>query len=276
MYSRKILVGNWFEERYAEQQPERDFPDLRTVRPEETDLCDVTSGHGAHAALTRLKRMYPHISTCTLDDGFRVVESVSQATYVPYTPRSKLAIAPPEAAEAAGFITNETVPEVIHEERRPVKGPASGFGAVLQRHRPETDKRILETSYTATFGAYTPRRAQDRSLRIAAGKAALDYGHHGLRVGELTGEVYKGKADPSVATQVQRAWTDDPAMSFISYGGPKPKPPKTDNALSLPLGEGDMKRQRELLAKRGGKFYLNTTSITTGKGNLYGIHLFQD
>ena len=42
--------------------------------------------------------------------------------YLPYTPRNKAAIAPPEAT---GFITNETVPEVIHEERRPVKGPAS-------------------------------------------------------------------------------------------------------------------------------------------------------
>ena len=67
----------------------------------------------SHTGRSQSKRPAP--TPVTLSDA-------RASRYLPYTPRNKAAIAPPEAT---GFITNETVPEVIHEERRPVKGPAS-------------------------------------------------------------------------------------------------------------------------------------------------------
>lgn len=273
-YSRKTLVANWFEDRLAPGQPERDFPEMRHVRRKEADLRDVSQG--TYAVLDRIARNPPHVSTCTLDDGFRVRESTAQDAY--QTPRTQGDSKPGTANAAPTFVTTETVPEVIAEGRRPVSGKQnSGFNAPLQRHGAQEGIRFFDTSYQVNYGVSprAPRKQHGEDAR-AAGRSVLASGPKGLRVGELTGEVLKKDADPSVSTRVQRAWTEDPAIPNIAYGGKKPEPPIFDNELNLKVGEGDLKRQMKQMEAKGGKFYLNSSALTRGSVNRPGIHLFLD
>jgi hypothetical protein len=266
-YSRKTLVANWFEDRLAPGQPEHDFPDMRHVRAKEADLRDVSKG--TYAVLDRIARNPPHVSTCTLDDGFRVRESTAQAAY--QTPRRG-----DSAKEKPSFVTTETVPEVISEGRRPQRD-VTGFKAPLQRHGPQEGIRFFDTSYQVNYGVSprAPRKPPVADSR-AAGTSVMSSGPQGMRVGELTGEVYKKDADPSESTKVQRAWTADPAIPNIAYGGKKPEPPTVDNELNLKIGEGDSKRMMKLMEEKGGKFYLNSSEMTSGKSKRPGIHIFLD
>jgi len=269
-YSRKTLVANWFEDRLAPGQPERDFPEMRKVRAKEADLRDVSKG--TYAVLDRISRNPPHVSTCTLDDGFRVTESTFMEAY--QTPRKSEQGA---AIAKAHFVTTETVPEVIAEGRRPVRGQHSGFSAPLQRHGAQEGIRFFDTTYQVNYGVSprAPRKPPVADSR-AAGTSVMASGPQGMRVGELTGEVYKKDADPSESTKVQRAWTADPAIPNIAYGGKKPEPPTVDNELNLKIGEGDSKRMMKLMEEKGGKFYLNSSEMTSGKSKRPGIHIFLD
>jgi hypothetical protein len=271
-YTRKTLVANWFEDRLAPGQPERDFPEMRSVRRKEADLRDVSKG--TYAILDRIARNPPHVSTCTLDDGFRVTETNSQEAY--QTPRKGDSKGAAGAATAT-FVTTETVPEVIAEGRRPMRGQASGFSAPLQRHGAQEGIRFFDTSYQVNYGVSprAPRKLQVHQA-ASAGLSVLAAGPKGLRVGELTGEVLRKDADPSMNTKVQRAWTEDPAIPNLSYGGRKPEPPLVDNELSMKFGEGDLKRQMKEMEAKGGNFFLNASPLTSGKVNKPGIHLFLD
>jgi hypothetical protein len=246
---------------------------MRHVRKKEADLRDVSKG--TYAVLDRISRNPPHVSTCTLDDGFRVTESTAQEAY--QAPRKGESKGAGTATATATFVTTETVPEVIAEGRRPVIGQQSGFSAPLQRHGAQEGIRFFETTYQVNYGVSprTPRKPHGADTR-SAGMAVMASGPKGLRVGELTGEVLKKDADPSVSTKVQRAWTEDPAIPNIAYGGKKPGPPLVDNELNLKIGEGDLKRQMKLFEEKKGKFYLNSSSMTSGRVNKPGIHLFLD
>jgi len=273
-YSKKTVVGNWFEDRLAPLQPERDFPDRKTVRPVETELANLEK---SFSVLSRLARNPYHISEGLPDDGFRELVSSNKEDFM--HPKNRKAWTTRTCVPS--FITTTTVPEVVHDERRPVKGQRSGYGAPLQRHDLRHGERFFNTAYRDSHGYPKPAATVDRSQKIAAGLGVLRAADapEGLRTGQLAGEMYKPTADPSEATEVQRAWTYqlEPCLANIQYGGKdnKPELSLTDNELSLPIGEGGHRELDRTLKERGKLFRMHT-NITTGKEAKYGLSIFRD
>jgi hypothetical protein len=195
---------------------------------------------------------------------------------------------PPKPA----FITIETIPEVCFEERRPIPGKTSGFGAVLDRHGKQEGQRFWNTTFEDTYGKrpagsttsyYAPKMKSSKSdpcLLKAAGVSVLDQAHRpeGMAVGVLCGENYKPGLQPSANTLIQRAWLyqQDPAMKNLAYGGKKTALSMKDNETSLPLGDGAHATIQANLDARGGRLARNSTTITKGKGAYYGVSIFAD
>jgi len=276
-YSRKTLVANWAETRLAPDQAERDFPDNKFLRPPESDLANLETNF---SILGRIARIPAHNSDGTLpDDGYRERAASNKEEFRNPRAVKDFVFNPPQDPK---WITTETVPEVIHDERRPVEGQVSGYGAVLQRHGPQEGERFFETASRDAMGYPTAVHGTNRAMLGASGIGVLDVMDRteGMKVGELAGEKYKSEDcnDPSEATAVQRSWQyqRDPALTNIHHGGKQPPVPIIDNELSLPLGEGGHRKHHASLMSRGGRLPRVTTTITTGKESKYGMSIFRD
>ena len=130
---------------------------------------------------------------------------------------------------------------------RPVRGPDAGFGTVVNKHEKGHDAVHRKTSQAEAFG-YGRKLNPDQ--QVDSFKNSLAYGgglslprpfvEQGVKcISGLTGEVYK-LDDPQESTDVQRSWlySKDPSVAAMQKG----KTDQTllkDNALSLPLGDGE-------------------------------------
>jgi len=125
-----------------------------------------------------------------------------------------------------------------------------------------------------------PKRVDPSSIGRAAGVSTEDADQRvvGVRVGKLTGENFRDSGEPSYDTRTQRAWlyNCDPSLANIEYGGNRPQVAKTDNELSIPIGDGAMKKVRDDLKGRRGMLYRTATLITKGAGQRPGVAIFQD
>ena len=129
---------------------------------------------------------------------------------------------------------------------RPVQGPATGFGSIVNMHPKDHNKVYAETSNGAHFGHRQPLNAfevkkkfSSHQLYQAGVSKARKWEEQGVKCNSgLTGEVLV-KGDPQESTEVQRAWlpAKDAAVEAAKRGKVDQNP-KTDNELSLPLGEG--------------------------------------
>jgi len=282
-YSKKTLNGNWYEDRGAPDQLERDFAHLKSVRHFEPDIANLEK---SFSVLERISRIPPHNSNGTICDyGYREVGSTNLEDF-PHPDKQTAFVR--KSASSPQFITSETIPEVVSDKRRPIGGPRTGYGATLQRHPKNIDQRFFATASRDGFGYPRPVPGVDRSKFRASGVGVLEVadrpegmavvGDGGLA---LSGERYRelGSCDISIATAVQRSWLyeSDAALKNVErYGGKKPPPSIIDNHMSLPLGEGGHRKNHEKLVARGGRLPRIATSITTGKEKKYGINIFQD
>uniref|UniRef100_A0A0G4IF45 Uncharacterized protein n=1 Tax=Chromera velia CCMP2878 TaxID=1169474 RepID=A0A0G4IF45_9ALVE len=136
-YSRKTLEGNWFEERFAIDQPERDFPDLRQKRPVDPSILMKTALQTSRP-LPRMLRRPPHISWAVSDFGYRCKDTTYKEDFKVPRAHKDFAVKP---YQKPTFVSPETVTDVCHPDRRPVTGPATGFRAVVERHEKDHDAR---------------------------------------------------------------------------------------------------------------------------------------
>lgn len=273
------LNDNWFEDRLQPPGAGKLTQGAKTTRKMESEIAYVGERFDV---LSRISRYENTKSFAIPDDGYNEKTSLSSIDYAhPKTRKEVIEESPPDP----NFVTTETVPEVCHEKRRPVKGPPRGFCAVLDRHEANHEQRHWSTTVGETYGygdsiETRKTRISPESIPHGAGVTVemLANKKEGVMVGELCGEHHKPGADPSCDTAIQRAWlySADPALSNIQFSKSGGKIPALDNETSLPLGAGVQMKIMEDLKTRGGMLYRNSTTITKGNGERYGISIFQD
>lgn len=280
-YSLRSLNDNWFEDRLQPEGASRGCGplDQKKVRPIEAEIAHVGERYDP---LTRVARCPHRESYASPNDGFNEKTTMNKGDFVHPRSRKEVVVNPPPKPV---FITTETIPEVCYESRRPVPGKNKGFGAVLNRHEENHEQRFWNTTVEDTFGpgpagARRPQVKLDAHPMKPSGVSILDQAGRaeGVLVGQLCGEDYKKVADPSADTHIQRAWlyNRDPALVNIHHGGQKPRIPGVDNETSLKLGEGQHVKTMSQLSARGGMLFRTATQITKGKGERYGLSIFQD
>lgn len=143
------------------------------------------------------------------------------------------------------MIRKENLSDLLRKPRD-LNGPESGFGSKLPRHEPLHDKRYFGTTYAGFHGSTLKESAKEivqehqKTLTIIAGKEVPAHLKQRLSV-PLVGEVLRTNNDPQHDTIAQRAWINkrDAAVDAVNAGKVPKELPKYDNALSLPLGEGN-------------------------------------
>jgi len=292
-YSHGTLNNNWAEDRQQPAEALAATGNTRIVRSYESDIAYIGERYDV---LNRISRMPPRVSYATPDDGFRERDCTSQLDFIPPATRKEFVSKPPAFP---WLITTESVPEVSHDERRPIPGNKRGFGAVLQRHEETHEQRFFATTTAHFYGEGGPR-VQPFSARgplrqtvvsaeaIRATGALLPAGvsteheenrQQGVKVGCLCGEKYSEATDPALDSKTQRAWLyqADPSLSNVHLGGQRRNKVKgVDNSLSLPLGDGAMSKIRSDLKDRQGRLYRTATHITKGLSKRPGVSVFED
>lgn len=278
VYNRRTLNDNWFEDRL--QPPENLSTtltlDKKAARPVETDFA--AAGGQRHELLSRISRMPPRRTYATPDDGYHERDSSYRKEFP-----QPLSRATKGHQSAPALINTENAP-VKGEEPRPLSGPASGFGAGINRHdERHHEKRYLSTTYGDFHGYNSTWRGTERtcnSLMAHAGMTseAEEKRVTGLKVGRLVGESHRESSNPAVDSRTQRAWlySEDASLRNIHLGGRRGPPAQPDNELSLPLGDGAMSKVRADLKSRKGFLYQQASYITKGKDKRKGLAIWQD
>jgi hypothetical protein len=276
-YSTKTLNDNWFEDRCQAPGSQSAIGDLSTpkvIRKYETDIAYIGERFDI---LTRIARIPFNPSYATPDDGFRERDRTSSVDFADPNSHKEFVRNPPGKAT---IITNDSIPEVCHEERRPIPGAARGFGSVLDRHDHHHGERFWSTSSGDAFGGrpLKPTRSCPSLLKASGVSTAHEETRMpGMKVGLLCGEEFRNRGIPSSDTNTQRAWVQDASLKNIHHGGTKKRVKGTlDNALSLPLGDGAMSAIRLDLANRQGKLFKVATNITKGRDKRPGVAIFKD
>lgn len=279
-YSLRTLNDNWFEDRLQPAGASKGSGDMtqRSARRVEHEIACIGERYDT---LARISRAPAKTSYASPDDGFNQNQTLNQADYAHPRSRKEVVHNPPPKPV---LINTETIPEVCYEQRRPVPGKNKGFGAVLNRHEENHEQRFWNTTVEDTFGpgpagARRPQPRMDSHTMKMAGASVLEHANRaeGMKVGQLCGENYNPASDPSAHTHIQRAWLyqSDPALRNIHNGGRKSGLPTADNETSLPLGVGQHHETMKVLSARG-TVYRTQTQITKGKGENYGLSIFQD
>lgn len=173
-----------------------------------------------------------------------------------------------------GMIRKENLSDLLHKPRD-VAGLSAGFSARLPVHDASHDKRHFETTYGAYFGrpgkSGAPKIVDTFMMTssFAAGKERVPKQLPRSHV-LMVGEILRRNNDPKYDTDAQRVWIGkrDAGVLAAETGGVSTELPATDNALSLPLGDGE--RARMLLLERPGIYNKRKTDITAkiGKKNI--------
>lgn len=282
-YGRQTLNDNWYEDRHqsADALTATGGFSKRKAREYEPGIAYIGERYDV---LARVSRMPPRETYAMPDDGFREMDKTSLVDFA--HPKTRKEYVP--AKLKPRLVTPESVLEVSYEDRRPVVGEKSGFGAVLNRHEATHDQRFFNTTHGDVYGfsmdGYStkvrgaPKRCNS-TLGPAGVSSEADEGRvQGVKVGSLCGEKYVLSDDPASDTATQRAWLyqSDPSLANVHLGGTRPRPGRYDNELSLPIGEGAMGKVRSDLRERQGRLYKTATHITKGLGHRSGINIFQD
>jgi len=274
----KTLSDNWVEDRL---QPEGSLTvtgglNKRTSRPHETDLAYIGERFDV---LSRISRLPQRVSYAMPDDGFR--ETLSTNLHDLRHPKTWPSSYPKRQYSAPALINTANAP-VCPPERRELDGPECGFGASLKKHQKNHEQRFWNTTHGDVFGEGS-RKKMNRLCPASKSFAGFSTEAESTRVsgmqcGVLCGEQYRELEDPAKDTKTQRAWIPgrDPALRNVHMGGSRALLPPSDNALSLPLGDGAMARVRQDLKDRQGRLSRVATHITRGAHLKAGYAIFQD
>jgi len=140
-YSKCSLQDNWFEDRLDTTEVQK----IAKLRPLENSIANVQNDR--FEALTRIARVDKKPSYAMPEDKWPfITESAQQIDYK--DPESIGKLKPPIQAT---WITEDTIHEVCDESYRPMVGPRSGHGAVLDRHGENHDRRYWDTTFRTNF-----------------------------------------------------------------------------------------------------------------------------
>lgn len=285
VFNRKTLNDNWVEDRCHTEEGLSATGNYhkRCAREYETDLAFISDRYDV---LSRTKRMPPRPSYAIPDDGFKETETTQKGDF--RNPRAHPMFASKSASTPA--LINTANAPVCPPEKRELKGPNSGFGSAMDRHGKEEGQFFFATTHTDFYGSHpspsvvgTLRRKEarrDPALHLSSG---LGTEHEetkgsGMKCGKLCGENHCESSNPACDTRTQRSWMPgcDPGLTHIHHGGSRKQPPKEDNHLSLPLGDGAMAKIRADLKARDGRLFRAGTIITKGAAPRSGFAVFQD
>lgn len=280
VYNRKTLNDNWVEDRCHREEYLSATGNFhkRNARNYETDLAYIGDRYDV---LSRISRMPQRESYATPDDGFREKTSTHLEAF--QNPRGHPMFAKKNLS--APCLINTANAPVCPPEKRELKGPGSGFGAAISRHEKEHDKRFWSTTHSDFYGAaggtrkgLEARREPSSLHPCGIGSEHEETKGSGMKCGRLCGENHCESTDPARDTHTQRSWIPgvDPALTHIHHGGSRKLPPKEDNHLSLPLGEGSQSKIRADLKARGGRLGRTGTIITKEPHKRSGYAIFQD
>ncbi|CEM04504.1 unnamed protein product [Vitrella brassicaformis CCMP3155] len=281
-YGLKTLQANWFEERFALEQPSKDFRDNKTLRPQESYIVASLGPQTKDAILHRTARIPHHRSWAVADFGYREMQTTHRADFQRRAAHPEFVADPPLPAR---MIQPRNILEVCDESRRPVGGPPRGFGALIDHHDDAHEKMYFDTESRVRFGSpagYSwvkkTEKADPVTMKTNAGMSSMTEFHKATRAKEvkLVAENYKEGMDPSQTTAVQKAWAPSPdaALQFYAKGKKAQPAPPVDNETSLLLGEGDQ-------VQKHGKgidspAYLNCCDLTRNHNLTAGYRIFTD
>lgn len=277
VYGRKTLNDNWCEDRQhdGDMLTATGNYHKKAARDYETDLAYIGERYDV---LSRIPRMPNRQSYAIPHDGFNEQGTTHKGSFG--NPKSHPMFSSKKLS-APSLINTANAP-VCPPEKRPLKGPNSGFGAAISRHPENHEPRFFSTTHGEFFGHGTRggESRRDPSHFQAAGVSTEheEIRSSGMKCGQLCGENFMEHSNPGVDTRTQRAWMPglDPAIKHIHHGGTKKNAPKEDNHLSLPLGDGAMSKIRADLKERQGRLYRTGTHITKGAHQRSGVAIFQD
>jgi len=247
----------------------------KAPRVPETDMAYIGERYDV---LGRISRMPKRQSWALPDDGFNE-KSTTNKTELGH-PRAHPMFAS-QRASAPCLINTGNAPVGL-EEKRPLKGSSSGFGATLSRHQEDEGQRFFSTTHGEFYGHGTrakPLKPCPTTFDASGVSTEHEqYRSSGMLCGQLCGENFVVHTDPGRDTRTQRSWMPglDPAIKHIHHGGVPKVLPKEDNHMSLPLGEGVMVKIRADLKERNGRMFRNGSHITKGAHMRSGVSVFQD
>jgi hypothetical protein len=234
-YTRTALMGNWYEEREAVEQPYRDNIDERYTRETEEGISYITQNN-LLKPLGKYNRVLPWNTThCVADDGFRDYKTINQTTYDPKLlqnykaygdcrpvvksiesrkdyPENQAAIQTSNS-KAFTLLNQNNMQKHATETKRDVKMSITNFGSTFNKHQPDHDRFYMMTSYQQFFDRQdkpTPQEVIEKDGKKLAsfkGHKARPEDAKGIKMtSTLTGESFKNALDPQQNTRVQRAW----------------------------------------------------------------------
>jgi hypothetical protein len=234
-YTKTALMGNWYEEREATNQPCRDDKDFRYKRESEEGISFV-SQNNLLMPLERYNRVHPwNTSAVIVDDGFRDYKTINQTSYDPTLlknyksygdcrplvktieprknyPENQALIQISKATNYA-LLTQQNMQKHVNETKRDVKMSMTNFGSTFNKHQPDHERFYMMTSYQQHFDRAekpTPQEVIEKDgKRVSSfkGYTRRPEEEKGIKMtSTLTGESFKNQLDPQENTRVQRSW----------------------------------------------------------------------
>jgi len=234
-YTKTALMGNWYEEREANNQPYRDQTDFRYKREIEEGISYVTQNN-LLKPLGRYNRIHPwDTSAVIVDDGFRDYKTVNQTSYDPtllknykaygdcrpvvktIEPRKDYpeshALIQTNKANNYTLLTPQNLQKHVNETKRDVKMGMTNFGSTFNKHEPNHERFYMMTSYQQHFDRAEKPTPQDviekdgKRVTSFKGYKPRPENEKGIKMtSTLTGESFKNELDPQQNTRVQRSW----------------------------------------------------------------------
>ncbi|KAL4432987.1 hypothetical protein ABPG74_005360 [Tetrahymena malaccensis] len=233
-YTSTALMGNWYEERLAPNQPFRENLQTKTVREEEAAIS-FASDTNKLIPLSRVNRNLPWDTKGVIaDDGFKEFRSVNRTSYDPinlnnyynlgdcrqiykhYTAEKKYPENNPtqiQTLKANQYsLLNQTNSQHIHKERQ-VPNNVSDFGSTFKKF-PETHEKFFGmTTYQQSFSRPLKETAQqiiaqsEKKINHFAGTNERPVHQQSTKMTSvLTAEKYKNEQEPKDNTSIQRSW----------------------------------------------------------------------
>jgi len=234
-FSKTALMGNWYEERLAVEQPQREQRDFRSTRETE-DAISFISRKDLLMPLGKMSRIHPwNTSACTADDGFRDYKTMNKTVYDPKLlknfqgygdcrpvtkaiqdkkdyPEAHHSIQTSQATRFA-LLDPNNLQRQGNEVTREVKQNITNFGSTFKKHDQDHERFWHLTTNQKVYG----RRAETtpEEVIVKDGKLLTSFGGYNARPEHnkgiqmstaLISETFKQELDPQQNTRVQRAW----------------------------------------------------------------------
>lgn len=234
-YTKTALMGNWYEERTAVPQLQRDDREHRNLR-ETDDAISYISRKDLLLPLGRIDRAHPwNTSSVIVDDGFKQYKTMNKTQFDPNLiknyqnyqdcrPVVKTGQEPktyPEfhtsiqTSQSKNFaLLNQTnMQKQANEINRDVKTNITDFGSTFKKHEADHQRFFALTTYQQFFDRKENPTAQETidqagsKLTSFAGYKGRTENAKGIKMtSTLTAEVFKSEKDPQQNTRVQRSW----------------------------------------------------------------------